>query len=60
MLLFSGVSMESKFMLQLPKNLRADIKREARRQGITMNDYIVTVLTQFIEIQRGQRERKKD
>lgn len=47
-------------MLQLPKNLRADIKREARRQGITMNDYIVTVLTQFIEIQRGQRERKKD
>ena len=60
MLLFIGVSMESKFMLQLPKNLRADIKREARRQGITMNDYIVTVLTQFIEIQRGQRERKKD
>ena len=47
-------------MLQLPKSLRADIKREARRQGITMNDYIVTVLTQFIEIQRGQRERKKD
>lgn len=60
MLLFIGVSMESKFMLQLPKNLRADIKREARRQGITMNDYIVTVLTQFIDIQRGQRERKKD
>lgn len=60
MLLFSGVGMESKFMLQLPKNLRADIKREARRQGITMNDYIVTVLTQFIEIQRGQREREKD
>nr|DAR79979.1 MAG TPA: hypothetical protein [Caudoviricetes sp.] len=52
--------MESKFMLQLPKNLRADIKREARRQGITMNDYIVTVLTQFVDIQRGQRERKKD
>jgi predicted HicB family RNase H-like nuclease len=60
MLLFIGVSMESKFMLQLPKNLRADIKREARRQGITMNDYIVTVLTQFVDIQRGQRERKKD
>nr|DAD84345.1 MAG TPA: putative nuclease of the RNAse H fold, HicB family [Podoviridae sp. ctUS21] len=60
MLLFSGVSMESKFMLQLPKSLRADIKREARRQGITMNDYIVTVLTQFVDIQRGQRERKKD
>lgn len=60
MLLFIGVSMESKFMLQLPMNLRADIKREARRQGITMNDYIVTVLTQFVDIQRGQRERKKD
>nr|DAV86431.1 MAG TPA: putative nuclease of the RNAse H fold, HicB family [Caudoviricetes sp.] len=60
MLLFNGVSMESKFMLQLPKSLRADIKREARRQGITMNDYIVTVLTQFVDIQRGQRERKKD
>lgn len=45
-------------MLQLPRDLRADIKREARRQGLSMNDYIVTVLSQFLEIQRGQRGKK--
>ena len=43
--------MECKFMVSLPTQLRAKIKREARRNGITMNDYIVTVLSQFIELQ---------
>lgn len=43
--------MESKFLISLPTQLRAKIKREARRNGISMNEYIVTVLTQFMELQ---------
>lgn len=45
-------------MLSMPPNLRGDIKREARKQGISMNEYIVTVLSQFIEIQRSNRNGK--
>ena len=43
-------------MLQLPRELRGNIKREARRQGLSMNDFIVTVLSQFLEIQKVRRE----
>lgn len=50
--------MEAKFMLSMPPTLRGDIKREARKQGISMNEYIVTVLSQFIEIQRSSRNGK--
>jgi len=50
--------MEVKFMLSMPPVLRGDIKREARKQGISMNEYIVTVLSQFIEIQRSNRNGK--
>ncbi len=46
---------EVKFMVSLPETLRLAIKREARRNNVTMNEFIVTVLEQFIEIQRGQR-----
>lgn len=41
-------------MLSMPPVLRGDIKREARKQGISMNEYIVTVLSQFIDIQRSR------
>lgn len=41
-------------MLSMPPVLRGDIKREARKQGISMNEYIVTVLLQFIDIQRSR------
>lgn len=54
--------MGCKFMVSLPTQLRAKIKREARRNGITMNDYIVTVLSQFMELQgeRSGREKSKN
>lgn len=59
MLLQRGASiMEVKFMLSMPPTLRGDIKREARKQGISMNEYIVTVLLQFIDIQRSSRNGK--
>lgn len=59
MLLQRGASiMEVKFMLSMPPTLRGDIKREARKQGISMNEYIVTVLSQFLEIQRSSRNGK--
>lgn len=45
-------------MLSMPPALRGDIKREARKQGISMNEYIVTVLSQFLEIQRSNRNGK--
>lgn len=45
-------------MLSMPPVLRGDIKREARKQGISMNEYIVTVLSQFLEIQRSNRNGK--
>ena len=45
-------------MLSMPPTLRGNIKREARKQGISMNEYIVTVLSQFIEIQRSNRNGK--
>lgn len=59
MLLQRGASiMEVKFMLSMPPTLRGDIKREARKQGISMNEYIVTVLSLFIDIQRSSRNGK--
>lgn len=45
-------------MLSMSPTLRGNIKREARRQGISMNEYIVTVLSQFLEIQRSNRNGK--
>lgn len=45
-------------MLSMPPTLRGEIKREARKQGISMNEYIVTVLSQFLEIQRSNRNGK--
>ena len=50
--------MVAKFMLSMPPVLRGDIKREARKQGISMNEYIVTVLSLFLEIQRSSRNGK--
>lgn len=49
-----------KFMLHLTADLRIKIKREARKQGISMNEFIVTVLSQFIEIQKGYRNGKRN
>lgn len=46
--------MAAAYLLKLPDNLRAEVKREARKHGITMNEYITTVLEQFIAIQRGK------
>ena len=45
-------------MLSMPPVLRGDIKREARKQGISMNEYIVTVISLFLEIQRSSRNGK--
>lgn len=38
-------------MVSLPFHLRQKIKRQARKEGISMNEYIVTVLEQFVELQ---------
>lgn len=38
-------------MVTLPEDLRSKLKREARKHEVTMNEYIVTVLEQFIAIQ---------
>lgn len=46
--------MKVKFMLTIDSSLRAMIKREARKHGISMNEYIETVLTQFVDIERGR------
>lgn len=47
-------------MLSLPFQLRQQIKRQARKEGISMNEYIVTVLEQFVELQRGQSGRARE
>lgn len=46
-----GASMNVKFLMTLPVELRATIKREARKHELSMNDYMVTVLEQFIAMQ---------
>lgn len=46
--------MKVKFLLTIDSNLRTMIKREARKHGISMNEYIETVLTQFVDIERGR------
>jgi predicted HicB family RNase H-like nuclease len=46
--------MKVKFMLTIDSSLRTMIKREARKHGISMNEYIETVLTQFVDIERGR------
>lgn len=46
--------MKVKFMLTIDNSLRTMIKREARKHGISMNEYIETVLTQFVNIERGR------
>lgn len=43
--------MVAKFLITIPSELRGKIKREARKHGITMNEYIVTVLEQFVAMQ---------
>lgn len=45
-----------KFMLSMPSELRVAIKREAYREGITMNEYICAVMDQFIKIKEGERK----
>ncbi len=51
--------MDCKFLVSLPTSLRQQIKRQARKEGISMNEYIVTVLTQFVELQRGNSGRAR-
>lgn len=41
---------EAKFSLTIPKELRNRIKREARKNDVSMNEYIVTVLQQFVDL----------
>ena len=48
--------MKVKFMLTIDSSLRTMIKREARKHGISMNEYIETVLTQFVNIERGRND----
>ena len=48
--------MKVKFMLTIDGSLRTMIKREARKHGISMNEYIETVLTQFVNIERGRND----
>lgn len=43
--------MEVRFMVSLHSDLRSKIKREARKNEVTMNEFIVTVLEQYIAIQ---------
>lgn len=55
-----GVEM-SKYLLFLPDDLHSKVKREARKHNMTMNDYIVTVLEQFLLLQaRQQNVTKRD
>lgn len=44
--------MDVKFLLTIDSNLRARIKREARKHNISMNEYIAVVLEQFVNIER--------
>ena len=46
--------MDVKFLLTIDSNLRARIKREARKHNISMNEYIAVVLEQFVNIERGR------
>lgn len=50
--------MEHKFLLTMPVSLRVDIKRQAKKHGVTMNEYIVTVLQQFVDLQRSNSNGK--
>lgn len=50
-----GAIMSGKYLLVLPIELRGKIKQEARKHSMTMNDYIVTVLEQFMAIQAGDK-----
>lgn len=51
----------SKYLLFLPDDLHSKVKREARKHNMTMNDYIVTVLEQFLLLQaRQQNVAKRD
>lgn len=47
----NGASMNVKFLVELPAELRGKIKREAKKHGISMNEYIVTVLREFVALQ---------
>ena len=51
--------MESKFLISLSTQLRTEIKREARRNGISMNEYIAIVLEQFIAVQEEKSGRTR-
>lgn len=48
-----------KFLLTIDSNLRARIKREARRHNISMNEYIAVVLEQFVNIKRERNGASK-
>lgn len=51
--------MDVKFLLTIDSNLRARIKREARKHNISMNEYIAVVLEQFVNIERGRNGASK-
>lgn len=48
-----------KFMLHLSFGLRNKIKRQAIKNGVSMNQYIVTVIEQYIDIEKGVENGKK-
>lgn len=48
------------FVIKLPSDLRKNIKREARKRGISMNEFIVTVLDQFVAYQQEQKNGKDE
>lgn len=51
--------MDVKFLLTIDSNLRARIKREARKHNISMNEYIAVVLEQFVNIERVRNGESK-
>lgn len=51
--------MANKYLLVLPQELHKKIKQESRKHGLTINDYIVIVLEQFLAIQTGHYETER-
>lgn len=42
---------EVKFLLKMSPALRSAIKRNARKEGVTMNEFITIILEQFVQLQ---------
>lgn len=49
--------MDKKFMLYLPPALHAEIKLQAGKAGVSMNEYIATVVKQYIALVKGKNGR---